>query len=180
MTNISDRSTLHRRDAIRLLGGAALALLTVLSACQTQPAAPAAPPEAASSAAEIDALMDRWDIQIWREGRYELIPDSLNEQYIRHEYTGVRAGSRVITREEYASEIKQLRALPDLNFEVHERSIVGDRVWTRFTMTWSDPQTGSSEARTGLQEYRIENGKLAETWVILSADEARWPELAAD
>ena len=155
-----------------------LAFLPAVYACQTRPAGPAAVSQAAGTAAEIEALMDLWDIQVWREGRYELVPDCLSEQYIRHEYTGVRAGDRVVTREAYTAEIRQLRALPDLNFEVHERSIAGDRVWTRFTMSWSDPETGEAGSRTGLQEYRIEKGKLAETWVVLSSAEARWPEAA--
>lgn len=155
-----------------------LAFLPAVCACQTRPADVAAPSQAASETAKIEALMDRWDIQVWREGRYELIPDCLNEQYIRHEQTGVRSGDRVVTREAYTDEIRRIRALPDVNFEVHERSIVGDRVWTRFTMTWTDGQTGEAQSRTGLQEYRIENGKLAETWVLLSPSESRWPEMA--
>ncbi|GJL93314.1 nuclear transport factor 2 family protein [Hyphococcus sp.] len=155
-----------------------LAFLMAVCACQNQSTGVAVAPEETSSIAEIEALMDRWDIQVWREGRYELVPDCLNEQYIRHEQTGVRSGDRIVTREAYTTEIKQLRTLSDLNFEVHERSIVGDRVWTRFTMTWTDRQTGEPESRTGLQEYRIEYGKLAETWVMLSSAESRWPEMA--
>lgn len=152
-----------------------LALLPAVGACQTQPTGLAAP-QAVSATAEIEALMDRWDIQVWREGRDELIPDCLNERYIRHEQTGARSGDRIVTREAYAAEIRQIRALPDVRFEVHERSIVGDRVWTRFTMTWTDRESGKPQSRTGLQEYRIENGKLAETWVLLSSAESRWPE----
>ncbi|MBX3430983.1 MAG: nuclear transport factor 2 family protein [Hyphomonadaceae bacterium] len=157
-----------------------LVLLPAVGACQTQAVGATAHSQTASPRAEIETLMDRWDIQVWREGRYDLVPDCLNERYVRHEQTGVRAGDRIVTREEYTAEIRQLRTLPNLTFEVHERSIVGDRVWTRFTMTWTDGQTGEPRSRTGLQEYRIENGKLAETWVLLSPNESHWPEMTTD
>ncbi len=33
--------------------------------------------------------------------------------------------------------------------------------------TWPDPSSGEPRTRAGMQSYRIEDGKLAETWVTL-------------
>lgn len=41
-----------------------------------------------------------------------------------------------------------------------------DRV-VRFTFKWSDPN-GKELTQAGMQSYRIEDGKLAETWIVLS------------
>ena len=39
--------------------------------------------------------------------------------------------------------------------------------WFRFAFKWTDPKTGEARSRAGIQAYRIEGGKLAETWLTL-------------
>jgi hypothetical protein len=46
---------------------------------------------------------------------------------------------------------------------VYDHTFEGDRACFRFTLKWTDSKTG--ETRT-LQVYRIETGKLAETWLM--------------
>jgi hypothetical protein len=36
--------------------------------------------------------------------------------------------------------------------------------------------TGDSMRRMGLQVYRLENGRLAETWILMDPAAAAWPE----
>ena len=45
-------------------------------------------------------LFDRWE-RVWHEGQYDLIPDCIGPNYIRHD----EAGDRTVTREAYAAEI---------------------------------------------------------------------------
>jgi len=46
---------------------------------------------------------------------------------------------------------------------VTETAFEGDRAWFRFAFKWTDAKTGETRTRAGMQVYRTENGKLAET-----------------
>lgn len=63
--------------------------------------------------------------------------------------------------------------------EAGDRTVTENRAWYRFTMKWTDQ--GSSEVRTraGMQAYRIEGGKLAETWVTLQPLGSSWGDAVA-
>ncbi len=41
----------------------------------------------------------------------------------------------------------------------------GDRAWFRFSFKWTDAKTGEAHMQAGMQVYRTEGGKLAETWI---------------
>jgi hypothetical protein len=38
---------------------------------------------------------------------------------------------------------------------------------TRFTLIFTDPSTGETRPRASMQVYRVEEGKLTETWLLL-------------
>jgi hypothetical protein len=46
-------------------------------------------------------LFERWE-QVWHESRYDLIPDCVGPQYIRHD----EKGDRLVTRDQYAAELQ--------------------------------------------------------------------------
>ncbi|SDC88246.1 SnoaL-like polyketide cyclase [Algoriphagus faecimaris] len=121
----------------------------------------------------VDKLFDKWD-KAWSEGQYELIPSCVTNNYIRHDIEG----DRIISRDDYSKEIMQIRnALPDIQFLIHDRSIEADRVWIRYTLKYSDPKTGKMINQKGMQVYRIEQNKLAETWLVLQEAGTEWPEV---
>ncbi len=108
-------------------------------------------------------LFDRWE-RVWNYGEYGLIPDCFQPHYIRHD----EAGNRTVSREAYAAEITKTRHdRPQLQFVVYDHAFQGDRAWFRFTLKWPDPQSGETRTRAGMQVYRVDDGKLAETWPIL-------------
>ena len=108
-------------------------------------------------------LFDRWE-RVWHEGQYDLISDCVQPNYIRHD----EAGDRTVTREAYATEIANTRQeRPDIRVVVYDHSFEGGRAWFRFAFKWTDPKTGEARSRAGMQSYRIEGGKLAETWLML-------------
>jgi hypothetical protein len=124
---------------------------------------------------ELRDLFDRWE-RVWHEGRYELVPDCVSEHCIRHD----EAGDRTVTREAYAAELKRLRdERPDVRIVVYDHMLQGNRAWYRFTMRWTDQASGEVHTRAGLQSYRIENGKLAETWVTLQPVGSAWSDAVA-
>ena len=120
-------------------------------------------------------LFGRWE-RVWHEGRYDLIPSCIGLTYIRHD----EAGDRPITREAYAAEIAKTREQrPHLLFVVYDHSFRGNRAWFRFTLTWIDSNTGETQTRAGIQVYRIEDGKLAETWLQFQPLGSAWPDVVA-
>jgi hypothetical protein len=60
---------------------------------------------------------------------------------------------------------------------VYDHEIAGDHAWFRFTLMCTDPSTGETRTRASMQLYRIEAGKLAETWLTLLKLGSAWPML---
>jgi hypothetical protein len=121
-------------------------------------------------------LFDRWE-SVWHEGRYDLVPDCVEPQYIRHD----EAGDRTLTREAYTAEIAKIRnERPTIRVVVYDHLFEGNRAWFRFAFKWTDPATGEPRSRAGLQSYRIEGGKLAETWLALQPLGSAWTDTPQD
>jgi SnoaL-like domain len=120
-------------------------------------------------------IFDRWE-RVWHEGQYDLIPSCVGQVYIRHE----EAGDRTVTPESYAAEIAKTREeRPNIRILVYDHSFEGNRAWFRFAFKWSDPKTGEPRSRAGMQSYRIEAGKLAETWLVLLPLGSAWTDAVA-
>jgi hypothetical protein len=120
-------------------------------------------------------LFDRWEL-VWREGQYDLVARCVQPNYIRHD----EAGDRTVTREAYAAEIAKTRQeRPDIRIVVYDHTFEGDRAWFRFEFKWTDPKTGEKRTRAGMQVYPIEDGKLAETWLLLQPLGSAWTDAGA-
>jgi hypothetical protein len=118
----------------------------------------------------VRSLLGRWE-RVWHEGRYDLIPECLGEHYVRHD----EKGDRTVTRDEYTAELKAVhRDRPDMRVVVFDHSFTADRAWFRFSFVWTDKR--EVQSRAGMQSYRIEDGKLAETWVTMLALGATWAD----
>jgi hypothetical protein len=121
-------------------------------------------------------LFRRWE-RVWHEGKYDLVPECVGSHYIRHD----EAGDRTVTREAYAAEIAKVREeRPNIRVVVYDHSFKDDRAWFRFAFKWADPKTGEPRSRAGMQSYRIEAGKLAETWLTLLPLGSTWADAAQE
>jgi hypothetical protein len=128
-----------------------------------------------SNESEISDLFDRWE-RVWHEGQYDLVPSCVGPHYIRHDENG----DRTVTREAYAAELAAIRGeRPDMRVVVYDHSFTDNRVWFRFSFRWTDPRTGEPRSRAGMQSYRIENGRLAETWIALQPPGSAWTDAVA-
>jgi hypothetical protein len=108
-------------------------------------------------------LFDRWE-KVWHEGQYDLVAQCVQPNYIRHD----EASDRIVTRDSNAAKIAKTRQeRPDIRVVVYDRSFAGNRAWCRFAFKWTDRKTHEARARAAMQSYRIEAGKLAETWLTL-------------
>jgi hypothetical protein len=67
----------------------------------------------------------------------------------------------------------------DIRVVVYDHSFKGDRAWFRFAFKWTDPKTGEPRSRAGMQSYRIEAGKLVDTWLMLQLLGSAWPDAIA-
>jgi SnoaL-like domain len=122
--------------------------------------------------AMVRELFDRWE-QVWHDGRYDLIPTCLGSNYIRHD----EQGDRTVTREAYATELAAIRQeRPGIRVVVYDHSFTDTRAWFRFSFKWPDPKSGEPRSRSGIQSYRIEDGKLAETWIALQPLGSAWSD----
>jgi hypothetical protein len=120
-------------------------------------------------------LFNRWE-RVWHDGQYDLIPDCIGPNYIRHD----EAGDRTVTREAYAAEIAKFRQeRPRTRFVAYDHTFNGDRAWFRLMLKWTDAKTGETRTRAGMQLYRIEAGKLAETWLMLRQLGSAWADAVA-
>jgi hypothetical protein len=124
---------------------------------------------------EIRDLFDRWE-RVWHEGQYNLISTCVGKDYIRHD----EKGDRTVTREAYAAELAAIhKERPGIRVVVYDHSFTDDRAWFRFSFRWPDPETGELRSRAGMQSYRVEGGKLAETWITLLPLGTAWTDAVA-
>ena len=120
-------------------------------------------------------LFDRWE-RVWHEGQLDLIPSCVGSHYIRHD----EKGDRTVTPEAYAAELAATHEeRPGVRIVVYDHSFSNDRAWFRFSFKWPDPKTGEPRSRAGMQSYRFEDGKLAETWITLLAPGSAWTDAVA-
>jgi SnoaL-like domain len=100
----------------------------------------------------------------------------VGSHFIRHD----EQGDRTVTREAYAAELAAIRQeRAGIRVVVYDHSFSHDRAWFRFSFKWPDPKTGEPRSRAGMQIYRVEGGKLAETWITLLPLGTAWTDAVA-
>jgi len=120
-------------------------------------------------------LFDRWE-RVWHEGQYDLVPTCVGPEYIRHD----QKGDRTVSRDAYAAEIQQVhKDRLGIRVVVYDHAFEPDRAWFRFAFTWTDPKSGEPQSQAGFQSYRIEGGKLVETWLSMQPLGSAWPDQTA-
>jgi len=118
-----------------------------------------------------DEVLRQWIEEVWHGGKLELVPSLVNSTYIRHG----ASGTRTVTPEQYALEIAALRQrFPDLRFTLHDRVIQNNMIWSRWSWRGTEATTGKAVTRSAIQIYRLESGKLAETWAASLPDGVGW------
>ena len=118
----------------------------------------------------LNDLFNRWE-SVWHEGKFDLVRGCIGPRYIRHDETG----DRTVTREAYAAEIAEVhKDRPGIRIVVYDHAFQGDRAWFRFAFRWEDTKIGETRTRAGMQSYRIEGGKLVETWLSMQPLGSTW------
>jgi hypothetical protein len=123
----------------------------------------------------VSRLFDNWE-RVWNENRHDLIAQCVADVHVRHD----GAGTRQMTPQQYVEEIvtaKQNR--PNTHVVVYDHEIAEDRAWFRFGLTWHDAVTSESRTRAGMALWRIEQDRMAESWLALLALGSTWPDAKA-
>ena len=107
------------------------------------------------SAQENKALVRRWYEEVQVGGRFELVPEFLAAEYVRHEPWGTRTVSPEVYTQELAG-IRKRQGQPEVT---HDLVAKDDKVAGLFDMRFP-----SGDRFPTVQIYRVADGKLAETW----------------
>ena len=168
-THGTSRRTLTRATAGALFGAAALGRFVTPAAAQAD-ATPGAGRDTCplTTPEENIALAKRYWAEVWTAGGEAAVPDLLTDDEIHH--WGVSG-----TTEGHAPFIERLKlfleAFPDFAIRVDDAFADHNLVVTRWTATGTHEgawlgiaPTGNAVEYTGMQIFRIECGKIAESW----------------
>ena len=118
------------------------------------------------------ALIRRFIEEIWHKGNLDAIEEFIAPNYIRHT-SHLREGGRDVHGPEDARQsIAAARAaFPDIHFTLEDVLADGDKVVVRWTSRRTHkgvfrgiPPTGKQVTFTGINMYRIADGKIVERW----------------
>lgn len=111
------------------------------------------------------ALMRRWYDEMWANLAFEKIPELAGPSYTRHDIRG----TRVVTAEQYRDELMPLKGQWTVSDFHYFLMAEGDYV----TAIGSWKINGEMQW-DWVQTFRVEGGKLVETWLPAMATEGRW------
>ena len=111
------------------------------------------------------ALMRRWYDEMWAHCNFEMIPELAGPTYTRHDVRGTRA----VTAEEYRDELLPIGSQWSITEFKYFLMAEGDYVTAIGTWKIND-----SMQWDWVQTFRVENGKLVETWLPAMATEGKW------
>lgn len=100
-------------------------------------------------------------VQIWQDGRAELIGSVVTPDYVGHTSAGDRDINGLRQR------ISTFHALyPDIKFTVEDQLAEGDRIATRMTAVATAKATGNTVHLIGLNISRFVGNRIAEDWPV--------------
>ena len=120
-------------------------------------------------AAEHKALVLRFYEQVWQQGNFDVADEVFAFDYLRHDLRPTQAAPGPEGQKRIARDFRG--AFPDLRFDVEMIIAEGDFVAARWTASgtnlgaWgSTAATGRRATFSGVNIFRLENGKVAELW----------------
>ena len=117
-----------------------------------------------TTAAEAKAVLTRWYDEMWAQKNFDLVPVLAGPTYTRHE----GGGTRVITGEEYRDSLKASMteaSITDFHYRLvaEEDRVVAIGTWKLNGKQWD-----------WVQAFRVDNGKLVETWLSGIGFDSNW------
>ena len=124
--------------------------------------------EAAMTAEEI--VLNYWT-KVWVERDLSVLGDLHTDPTIRH----TRNGTQTLTIAELAAQLKDgLQTIRGEHFTLDALTVVDDTAWVRLTLHGVSLAAMTRMNYTWMAQYRLEGGKIAETWALHEAN-LDWP-----
>jgi len=116
-------------------------------------------------------VVRNWIDQAWSRGNLAVADDLLAEEFVLHDPV---AGREVVGRDAERALIAGLRqAIPDLAFTIDDLVVDGDNVTIRWIAEGTHggellgfAGTGRALAIRGVDMYRLEEGRITESWTF--------------
>lgn len=110
----------------------------------------------------VELVTRLWN-EIWIDGQLELLDEIVADPYVRH----TREGTFTATPAEYGRHIESaVRTIKGTEVEIQATATEGDTVFARLRLHGVNLDTGHTVKLTWLTQYRIENGRIAESWTM--------------
>ena len=138
-----------------------IALMTLCSGLTTPSAAMAAKEKQMIVTADTRKTAFRSAVQIWQQGRADLIGEFVTKGYVGHASSGDRDIRGLRQR---VSEFHVL--YPDMKFTIDDQLAEGDRISTRMTGIGTSKATGRLVHLIGLNISRFVGNRIAEEWPV--------------
>lgn len=114
-----------------------------------------------ASTGEARKAVFRQAIEMWQNGRADLITALVTTDYIGHPTSGDRNADGLRKR------MTEFHALyPDIKFAIQDQLVEGDRVATRMTAAGTSSATGQRVKLTGFNISRFVGNRIAEEWML--------------
>ena len=108
-----------------------------------------------TTAAEAKAVLSRWYDEMWSQKRFDLVPEIAGPRYTRHEANGTRQVTAEEYRDALAGNLSEA-VVEDLRYRLiaEDDRVVAIGTWKIDGQQWD-----------WVQAFRVEGGKLVETWL---------------
>ncbi len=123
------------------------------------------------SAEENKAVVRRWYIDVFQNGKLDIIDQIFSPDYVNHDTSAPPPGWPRGPQGARAVVATYRGAFPDIHYAIDDQIAQGDRVVTRWTARATNtgplmgmPPSGKKVTVTGVTIERIAGGKIAETW----------------
>ena len=108
----------------------------------------------------------RYWTDLWRDGRVEIVDELYQPTFVRHHGNG----TETTTPHEWSKRFADFqRVLQHPETTVDDYAVAGDRVWMRATSRGLNKETGEMTTLTWLVVQRLEDGRIAEQWVVTAS-----------
>lgn len=124
-----------------------------------------------SESRSAESVLQRYWNSVWIERDLSVLGDLYTDPTIRHTVNG----SRTINLAKLADDLSDsLRAMRGESFTIDQLTVVDDIAWLRLNLQGISLASMTPIDITWMAQYRIESGRIAETWALHQAN-LGWP-----
>ena len=114
-----------------------------------------------------DEVVAEWQQRAWGEGDMGAVDDLVTEPFVRHGIGGtVRRSHKELKHD--LGEYRKALGRPAI--DVRDRTVDGDKVWSRTTMRGAHSITGEPRRIDFIQIHRVADGRIVEVWTLHATD----------